>query len=600
MKQLLFLTMVALSLRLAASPVDSLEARNIAEHYFLFLHPDKSSVNIERMHSTYYLGLLTRYTFVFENHDFVMVSANDATVPVFAYSRERSYQEEISPDCAWWLEDEYDRLVYEKHITNADNKATRPLWDSILTSSFSAHKEMESVGPLIKSRWGQSRTNDMACPGYNAQVPGISVNCGCGRCTAGCVAVAMAQIMNYWQFPATGINGDFDWCNMPNQLIMNNGAFVRPTFVTECLAISGLLADCGATADLEYCIHGCATGSTLGKARNALAQNYGYSPDIQRRYRWLTSNWKAKLHENIDLGLPILYGGQSETAGHAFVCDGYEGSDYFHFNWGWNGAYDGYFYLSEQEGNPTLYYDGFQEAIFNIHPEIENDPNCYYCNDSISLSNSVVESNPFNPLFPYILWSGLSSLYNYNPLIFPSVPINSDIVTVSGESCIQYDDIYSGKVKANGVLIPDHVIVHIKAYHEIELQNFETTAGADFTAEIVDCERDIALPTLSGLKIQSSVPIISYTADSAGMGLYLWPNPASNKVNVGFYSDAFEMINITLRDVYGTIVRGITVSSTGIGSQTAEFMLEGLTAGLYYIEVQYGHRVMVEKLGLVD
>ena len=31
--------------------------------------------------------------------------------------------------------------------------------------------------------------------------------------------------------------------------------------------------------------------------------------------------------------------------GHAWICDGYQFNNviyYFHFNWGWSGAYDGY------------------------------------------------------------------------------------------------------------------------------------------------------------------------------------------------------------------------------------------------------------------
>ena len=36
---------------------------------------------------------------------------------------------------------------------------------------------------------------------------------------------------------------------------------------------------------------------------------------------------------------------RSSSVGHEFVCDGYDGNGYFHFNWGWGGMSDGYFLL---------------------------------------------------------------------------------------------------------------------------------------------------------------------------------------------------------------------------------------------------------------
>ena len=41
----------------------------------------------------------------------------------------------------------------------------------------------------------------------------------------------------------------------------------------------------------------------------------------------------------LDELLPLYYSGSDESGagGHAFVCDGYDENDYFHFNWGWSG-----------------------------------------------------------------------------------------------------------------------------------------------------------------------------------------------------------------------------------------------------------------------
>lgn len=65
---------------------------------------------------------------------------------------------------------------------------------------------------------------------------------------------------------------------------------------------------------------------------------------------------------------PLLYGGQSDTDGHAFVCDGYSGDGYFHFNWGWGGLSDGYFRLSALD--PLMQGIGGSSSGFNFQQDI--------------------------------------------------------------------------------------------------------------------------------------------------------------------------------------------------------------------------------------
>ena len=44
----------------------------------------------------------------------------------------------------------------------------------------------------------------------------------------------------------------------------------------------------------------------------------------------------------LDEHIPLYYSGQDDDmqGGHAFVCDGYDENDYFHYNWGWSGRDD--------------------------------------------------------------------------------------------------------------------------------------------------------------------------------------------------------------------------------------------------------------------
>jgi hypothetical protein len=69
------------------------------------------------------------------------------------------------------------------------------------------------------------------------------------------------------------------------------------------------------------------------------------------------------LKDQFDIGWPVYYSGFSNDGGHAFVCDGYDDNDLFHFNWGWGGSSDGWFVIDEID------YAGWAQAIFNYVPE---------------------------------------------------------------------------------------------------------------------------------------------------------------------------------------------------------------------------------------
>ncbi|MBR7022783.1 MAG: C10 family peptidase [Bacteroidales bacterium] len=80
--------------------------------------------------------------------------------------------------------------------------------------------------------------------------------------------------------------------------------------------------------------------------------------------------------DELDAGRPLQYRGSTGSGGgHSFVCDGYDSNNKFHFNWGWAGSYDGYFYLSNlntgantQTGAGNGDYTNDQAAIFGIQP----------------------------------------------------------------------------------------------------------------------------------------------------------------------------------------------------------------------------------------
>jgi hypothetical protein len=59
----------------------------------------------------------------------------------------------------------------------------------------------------------------------------------------------------------------------------------------------------------------------------------------------------------------MYYGGCQDGGCHAFVCDGYDDNDYFHFNLGWGGSSDGWYLIDDAP------YTSPADAMFNFVPE---------------------------------------------------------------------------------------------------------------------------------------------------------------------------------------------------------------------------------------
>ena len=78
-------------------------------------------------------------------------------------------------------------------------------------------------------------------------------------------------------------------------------------------------------------------------SQRVLAEFVGY---IYTRNFYTTTDWKNLIKPELNAARPVLYGGSTNTEGHAFVVDGYDSNDLFHINWGWSGYYNGYFELS--------------------------------------------------------------------------------------------------------------------------------------------------------------------------------------------------------------------------------------------------------------
>lgn len=296
---------------------------------------------------------------------YMILSADDVASPVLGYADSGSFDmQNISPQMKWWLEQYADQIEY------AVKNGVKPV-------QTETRAQITNVAPMIKSKWNQSAPYNDLCPVYPAT----------GRkSVTGCVATAMAQVMNYWKYPQAGTglisykpNGfssnllmdlsqtKFDWDNMLDTYI--NGQYNE----TQSSAVATLMKACGYSVQMNY--SSVASGATSYNLGNALINNFSYNKNIsyeQRNY-YTTSEWNQMVYEELVAGRPVLLGGQSDGGGHQFVCDGYN-DGFYHINWGWGGMSDGYFKLeslnpnSEGIGGGSGGYNYHQDALIGVQP----------------------------------------------------------------------------------------------------------------------------------------------------------------------------------------------------------------------------------------
>ena len=220
----------------------------------------------------------------------------------------------------------------------------------------------------------------------------------------------MAQIMNYWEYPTQGsgfhsYNEDnygtlsanfgsttYQWASMPNNVTSSNNS------------VATLMYHCGVSVDMNYSpqVSGAYVISNQSPVTHcseyAYTTYFSYANSVQgvERANYNNSSWIQLLKTELDAGRPIEYAGFGSGGGHAFVCDGYDNNDYFHFNWGWGGAYDGYFMIDALNpsgtgtGGGSGGYNAGHQAVIGIEPPTGAQTFDMQLYDNVTPSNSTI------------------------------------------------------------------------------------------------------------------------------------------------------------------------------------------------------------------
>ena len=316
-----------------------------------------------------YTGMSSRgetsfYVFNFGDTGFVILSADDNYRPIVGYSNEGVFEtENMSPEAAYYLNSIAEGR--SQALRTAQSAEVAVEWEMLKESGkLPSRNRGKKATYLVETRWNQSDPYNYFCP-HASGGPG-------GKAYAGCVATAMSQVMKYWNHPAQGSGSHsyfyegetltanfgettYDWDNMP--LTITNSSPQE-----QIDAVAYFMYHCGVAVDMMY--SGSGSGAYSEDVPDAVLKYFGYSNKARLRARdsYSLEEWQALLKDTFDQGWPVYYSGSSSSAGHAFVCDGYDDNDLFHFNWGWGGSSNGWFVVDEID------YNSGADAIFNYVP----------------------------------------------------------------------------------------------------------------------------------------------------------------------------------------------------------------------------------------
>ena len=240
------------------------------------------------------------------------------------------------------------------------------------TVPVKAAKRSATIGPLLKTNWGQGEPMNRQCP-MNGSV----------RTSVGCAPLAMAQIMYYWKYPTQvdAVPGySISWNQYMSELpattfdydlILDSYHIYNPetggislgTYTDEeANEVAKLSRYCGQACKSRYGNSGTTgTGSYTYDQRDAF-KLFGFNEGMQligkdpafycdNSNKYSIEEWVELINTELEAGRPIPYHDTYE--GHAWVLDGIDVDGKVHMNWGFYGKFNGWWEIDALAFHPN-------------------------------------------------------------------------------------------------------------------------------------------------------------------------------------------------------------------------------------------------------
>jgi len=361
---------------------------------------------------------------------FVIVSRDDRIEPVIGYSLTSHYDASNVPcGLAWYLNN-----VKTSIETNTA---------ALVRRQAAKAKQYAVVAPFITTMWGQGDP-------FNRKAPRINNV----TAPAGCMAIAMAQCVNYEQYPAAvKFDGTYTAEGQTGTVAVSfDNSFTYP-FLNAYGTSTGMLAGnkiatfvqaCGIAAEMKYTSSG--SGAYAEVAATGLINDFTY-PDIAikffEREFYNDDEWHTIVYDELQRGYPIIYcGGDTNGGGHAFVANGINEDGLLYVNWGWDGYCDGYYDMDLM--NPTiidgtntenLAFSEGQNILMGFHPTALTTDHVQSIFGTATPYTFAYDNNKDSLSITFT-----SGIYNYTPNGF------------SGRFCFRYEDMTGGTTDYDDLL----------------------------------------------------------------------------------------------------------------------------------------------------
>jgi hypothetical protein len=317
-------------------------------------------------------------------HGFVIVSGDSRTEQVLGYSDKGSFDSNNVPKTVQcWLNQ------YAAEIDMLDKGVVEP-------SATSAPKAgITPVAPFIKTHWGQDNPFNLECPQLGGKY-----------CKTGSLATALAQVMYYARYKPndyfhTTLNG---YTTSTHKLQV--GAYMKMVYWddvltdyttqldnpynTQNIAVARLMRFCAQATKTDF-----DTTYSVGMPYIEPLENFLYFPKAARmvyRTDYSKAEWENYILIELNNKRPVIYTARDYTGiTESFVCDGHDGNGYYHFNWGLQGEYDGYYRLTlvNHDANTANFVPSGYTITQRIMIGLKYDSSTSQEQNSVAFANSV-------------------------------------------------------------------------------------------------------------------------------------------------------------------------------------------------------------------
>lgn len=322
---------------------------------------------------------------------YIYISPYNSSNPIVAYSMQHHLPSREDP-----AYENFSHLIFS--IIEGDYKNSNSITQHPTNRSID---EIKEYGPYIKSLFGQ-----VNCRDDNGSIINVSNLFTPNNYAPGCVAVSLATMLDYYQWPKQGIGSHtdtdqygsskgnyyadffstfYDWNNILKKYNWQNSS------QQERAALGELIYHNAVALDMDFEYNGAT--SSVNKIPDVLINYFRGSA----KHASATSPifWKA-VDSSLVHEVPVIFAIASTNSniGHSIVCDGLRiengNSTFYHLNMGWWGSSNGWYRI--QDNFSAGGYNIIESGIIQFFPAPQLIDSLNYINDTTLLINW--ESSP--------------------------------------------------------------------------------------------------------------------------------------------------------------------------------------------------------------